>query len=992
MSPLPRERIEYADILIFNDEKHIYTTYRSLTEFQMLCYMIKHGHEVIFNWRPQKLRFDIDAKPDQATQDEIYTLARQIIDKTLEIYRDNYYIQTFTDYEPTDFLVTQAFGPNKLGCHIIAPFYMRTSTDALMMAKEVLAALADAPLIHLVDDGIYKTTQNFRLFGCAKSEDPTRRKLHWDRFPTQREILPHHYLIGHYDPYEREFLMTISLTGEQDPPLRKYDISMPDLSDDHNSKLDSIIEPYLQSFSIRGRSGNKIVFNRLEPTYCDLCDTTHDHDNTMYMTIGPSDSRPVYLRCFRTSRSRIIGHLGDSTPGQYIEKVVALPEQVLAIPTIIPIKQSETIYDSPNMQPLPLHHTIFLKAPMKMGKTSKCMIPFMREHFAGKSIYMITFRQTFTKSIENTLAAAGITDFISYQDIQTHIITAPRLIIQVESLSRIQMGSRPPPDLIIMDESESIIEQFLSGNVRDLGCAFAVFQWLIKYSPFVLAMDANLGERTKGLIARIRATMFDSDPVFIHNKYKNATGDTYKIVKFYDTWLATLISRVEEGMHVAIFSNSLSDAKAIERLCIEKFGARRRIQLYSSETSMQLKSKHFADVNHYWSQVDILICTPTVSAGISFEVAHFQAVFGLFTDQSCTVETSRQMIGRIRTVSEFYIHFRYSLRELPTDLNTIKLYLTYRRNLLHNISNVDATINFEYNENGEPELEITPFILMCMLNIRINNLSRNQFIKRFISQLREIGAQIEVINETPATPLYAPTITQLKNTIKVEQAATIADAQDITDEEAVEIQSRIEKGFATDRELIELEKNIIQTTYNVRDEVTQQFVLDFGEPQQREQFKALKTIYLVNSGAKLETLLEYIRPTPHNYSLARATTYEKHVIACRILRILGFQHPFDISTTYPESVIMTSINNNTQELLRIFSTYAIYFNLELSSRQLTPLVILKNCNTIINFYSNQIRRKKGSYCLHYNFKFDPLLRKAPYQVLSEPSPKPHLPA
>ena len=53
------------------------------------------------------------------------------------------------------------------------------------------------------------------------------------------------------------------------------------------------------------------------------------------------------------------------------------------------------------------------------------------------------------------------------------------------------------------------------------------------------------------------------------------------------------------------------------------------IKIYSSDTPKKIKDLHFSNVNKYFI-CDVLIYTPTISAGISFEVDHFDFLFGYF--------------------------------------------------------------------------------------------------------------------------------------------------------------------------------------------------------------------------------------------------------------------------------------------------------------------------------------------------------------------------
>jgi hypothetical protein len=76
---------------------------------------------------------------------------------------------------------------------------------------------------------------------------------------------------------------------------------------------------------------------------------------------------------------------------------------------------------------------------------------------------------------------------------------------------------------------------------------------------------------------------------------------------------------------------------------------------YNSETSDTIKRQHFSDVNHHWAQLEVLIYTPTVYVGVSFEAQHFDEIFGVFTDCSTTAESSIQM-KRVRDIKSRRLH------------------------------------------------------------------------------------------------------------------------------------------------------------------------------------------------------------------------------------------------------------------------------------------------------------------------------------------------
>ena len=123
---------------------------------------------------------------------------------------------------------------------------------------------------------------------------------------------------------------------------------------------------------------------------------------------------------------------------------------------------NRTIYAESSLKPYETTSTLLVKAPMAIGKT-KALREHMEKNFSAicNKIIFVSFRRTFTANIKS-----NFTDFESYMDLQGEL-TQNRLIIQVDSLHRLKTMDVDPPDLVIFDESESIIEQMSSGLMGD---------------------------------------------------------------------------------------------------------------------------------------------------------------------------------------------------------------------------------------------------------------------------------------------------------------------------------------------------------------------------------------------------------------------------------------------------------------------------------------------------------------------------------------------
>src|SRR6202043_1167269 len=135
----------------------------------------------------------------------------------------------------------------------------------------------------------------------------------------------------------------------------------------------------------------------------------------------------------------------------------------------------------------------------------------------------------------------------------------------------------------------------------------------------VVCMDANLGDHTYNTVQRMRP----SPPIHLHwNKYSHAKDDKFHFTTNMGEWMGHLLNAVGNGQKIVVPVNSINHGKVIEEM-IKKLFEGKQVRLYSSETLPSIKREHFRHVDSYWSDLDVLIYTPTVSAGVSFEMEHF---------------------------------------------------------------------------------------------------------------------------------------------------------------------------------------------------------------------------------------------------------------------------------------------------------------------------------------------------------------------------------
>lgn len=417
-------------------------------------------------------------------------------------------------------------------------------------------------------------------------------------------------------------------------------------------------------------------------------------------------------------------------------------------------------YEKPSLEDFPDDFdTLFVIARMKMGKT-KTLRNFIQKINGDHKILFLSFRQTFSQNIMQSFENLGFESYKKY--IHDRIIISQRLIIQIESLYKYYLQDNNFPYLLVMDESESIIGQLTSNLSKDPSGVYRKFEALLKYSKKVICMDAYMTDRTAHIIKEVREPAVKDHKLLIHNNtYKNSTDDKYYVTYNNALWLQILHEKLgiyteidkdngvtsvhypEKQHKVVIMSSSLKEAKALHDIFTSYFEAQNiklNVGFYSSETSKKEKDKVFGDVNTYWDDKDILIFTPTVSAGVSFEIQHYDYVFCYFTNLSCNVQTCLQMMGRIRNIGkkEYYICFNGLPIYKPTSYDRLKSIIEQdNREIIDS-----ANINYIIDRNGRNNIIEDIFFHIWIQNELVNNISKRYFTNEFMKFLRYGGGTI----------------------------------------------------------------------------------------------------------------------------------------------------------------------------------------------------------------------------------------------------------
>ena len=884
-------------------------------------------HEVIFDQR-QKLKFDIDM--DGSTigafecidaNGDIVNGAnkwKNIIDTISETILTTLLLTWGINHDESQLVICETTDgtSRKLSAHIIVDGLHALREDARAFCLRVCSYLPPQ-YAAIIDRGVYSTIQCFRAPECHKLGQPMRIKRITSGHTYEHALIT--WLDGCIELPTGVFVHSKSVektTTTTDNINRVLDIV-------HDAGLD-VDHKFVDAV------GGLFVFKRTRPGHCDICSRVHEHDNTLLVSISPDAQNDhtmnVWRRCRRSDVSIKIGSYIDPSIAATTVGAPAAADDVLVraivrqqtTPTLHQNNElralcalpGANIYAEPVMRAFENAHTLLIRAPMKIGKT-KALSEHIRANFADGVVetraVFVSFRQTFGADVK-----AKFPGFTLYSDVRGDL-RANKLIIQVESLHRLAIDD-VAPDLLILDECEAIFEQFGSGLIHYPQRVWAVFKWLMTYSRHVICMDANLSSRTYEMVRVLRGL---TGCVFHFNEYKNAADDVYALTSDTARWYGALYAAVERGERVVVATNSIAEGKTLARV----IGARlvdKQVRLYSSETQPSEKRAHFADVNKFWSELDVLIYTPTVTAGVSFELKHFNKVFGYFTDQSCCVETCQQMIGRIRDVAshKFYICIVATGNTLPIEPSEIKRRMhTSRDNLMNQYD--DTLLTFDYGANGDVQYHASAYFELWVQNTRVKNLSRVSFARRFVDILSAYGAQMiqftpELYEAETGAPLLVdggltPTIVSIleeqastRTIIKQEHNIGVAMARELDEEELATVDKiRMAQGDLTREQTFGWELSRLRRDYKFSHEITEAWVATYSPAKKRANFRNLNQISACRDPERALAQIQAEEAAYYKYNMQmgesaqqtdinRRYMFDKHRIALGLIKLCGF--------------------------------------------------------------------------------------------------------
>jgi hypothetical protein len=523
-------------------------------------------------------------------------------------------------------------------------------------------------------------------------------------------------------------------------------------------------------------------------------------------------------------------------------------------------------------------------------------------------------------------------DLIPNKKIEYHLEEFPNLICSIDSVQKLfENNNSLCYDLIILDEIESIINQFNSSTITNRRYTFDIVQDLLNFSKKILALDANYSNKS-----HLFLKSFGNIKV-IDNKYVQKK----KIINFtknQDKFKNEIIKKLKDNKKIALACLSSKFACEFNNELIKKDF---KTLLICADQDDRIKNG-VKNINEHVKDIDILIYSPTIESGVDCNLKnHFDSLYVMLCSGSTSYKGAFQMMGRIRhfnnnIVNIFLDKTIKQLDDMPIwryneILEKLKFESTkFNRYKDKKTGKTKHYIDLEYKTIKTKDGTLSRIAKLGLFEkLQAYNLleSRNSNAKYFITAFKQLfneNTTFNIKDQTNKKKLNNPIEQEeLKpGMIKyVNQKEMIENADIIDFEKYLYLKFRINNNEATHEEKAQKHKfdwmdklQIKKLDINNEDETIQdlskQLIKDFGPFKTHKIFNFQILMSKNNfTDKKIKDYMNIRQKKFINQNDKKRTIIMKARIIKDLLKNIGFSSQFDFKTEIKQQLIVDNLDN-----------------------------------------------------------------------------------
>jgi hypothetical protein len=647
------------------------------------------------------------------------------------------------------------------------------------------------------------------------------------------------------------------------------------------------------------------------------------------------------------------------------------------------------------------------------GKTSNLIEAYFKNGLItdDMNILLISSRRTFGAKLLGDLDKYG---FKLYSDFEEQYISHNRIICQVDSLLRLD---RNKYHVIIVDECESVARYMTSNHFTKNNKASMIinmYQSYLNSADNVYILDADLSDRCVNYYQKVMG-LNDNELAIIVNEYQLYKDYTVKYMRFND-WVNLVINDIKDNKKLVIPMASNTRAKDLRDLIAEKY-PQKKILFLNRDVDDKEKINIVRTVDEQWSKYEIVIYTPSVCMGVSYDrLNHFDNIYAYGCEGSLGSQEFCQMIHRVRHPKNKVIYLTMDKYEEYTEDNRITYeqteelvcndyYLTHyelHTNVVpHKIRKIDDYLNFinikeeilssdkkeeqkeevsthrnnrviYYPYKQEPEYEL--YIRNCVEAIE----NKNNFCWSVFGYMKNKEYKLEYL-KIDDTEEFAKILRDKKKE-RVEREKEdyfdrIVDIPDITDNEYYDLKRKRDE-LLTDEERMKMRRYKFKKCFDIENlgddkEKTKELFKTYDDPMRKKHYRNLKCI-LDTADQKTSEKINNLRLQIKNDNfrknayadLITNNIYTTHKFALEFVDMLGFDIN-DTSKTISEDDMRMRLEDIKDAFNEEYNNICYKYNCRIKHQKFTDLDE-KECLTfikkiIISQYGFDIKKDKENY-------------------------------
>jgi hypothetical protein len=351
------------------------------------------------------------------------------------------------------------------------------------------------------------------------------------------------------------------------------------------------------------------------------------------------------------------------------------------------------------MRPYPTDANIMaIRGNMGTGKTKALVDDYITNIPTEKTCLFITYQRILANKFAAMLASHGFVNYLDSVDEDGHNkpIGNDRVIVCLDSITRVLTIQF---DYVFVDEATSVLLHFNSPLMRarqrvaneftnhltragkimfldacvDNTIVYNVLNYVVTRRGMHTVRSFNNNKSTLRGSLNLQTNILKNDRIapmetihWIKNTHVRDTNR--KATIYYNSSMATLqehrkaciakvISLMNENKKIVVASSCKSFTEQLET-AIHKSIKGKKVIVYNSKTDIKVTTAHSLDPHSVWTTYDAVIYSPTIAAGLSFELPYFDQLVAYVSNctMTPTVDLTIQQLFRVRQLKEGDMH------------------------------------------------------------------------------------------------------------------------------------------------------------------------------------------------------------------------------------------------------------------------------------------------------------------------------------------------